>query len=545
MIRFVNKNICRLRILEIDNNDLLLFGTISFPFPEEDYEIVFANDRGESFDVQFDQYSFADYAFGECIGQRRGFSATIPLSSPLQDTQLRCYLKYKGISTDLYLNYGKWAKLSNKMKRSYFAKNGIVVQPIRHGISVKKHNKNMHYNLKYALSLFKRKQYKAAYFRLLAGFLNARKKWHGDKVWLFLDRIESAEENSEFFYRYVQGLKDKHLKAYYILSPNCEAYSELKRKYNVVEYGSFKYKILHLMADISFASVFRLPSIEKHEYIKDLYPTRVYLQHGLVEKDISSSWNRLYTNDRIFITSSQVEYDAALHFSYGFTEREVKLTGMPRYDILYRLAQKTSARNVICFAPTWRKNLVISGKKITEDYPYNPAFRDSEFFQFYNNLINDSRILETMEKHGYRGVLQLHPFFKQQATDFQTNKCITIVPSQSNYEEKFKNKAMVVTDYSSIAFDFAYINSPVVYAQFDKDQFYDHHSYDEGTYDYEQEGYGPVCYNYEDTVNAIVKMIENNCALEGEYLHRRNTFFAHIDDNNCERIYNEVQKLLL
>ena len=35
--------------------------------------------------------------------------------------------------------------------------------------------------------------------------------------------------------------------------------------------------------------------------------------------------------------------------------------------------------------------------------------------------------------------------------------------------------------------------------------FYKNHVYKEGFFDYEKHGFGPVCYNYEDTVDTLIK----------------------------------------
>ena len=56
-------------------------------------------------------------------------------------------------------------------------------------------------------------------------------------------------------------------------------------------------------------------------------------------------------------------------------------------------------------------------------------------------------------------------------------------------------------------------------------------------------GFGPVCDDYETTVQAIIKAIENDCVMEDKYKQRVDNFFAYRDGRNCERIYNEILKL--
>ena len=59
---------------------------------------------------------------------------------------------------------------------------------------------------------------------------------------------------------------------------------------------------------------------------------------------------------------------------------------------------------------------------------------------------------------------------------------------------------------------------------------------------FEKMGFGPVTKNYEDTVNEIVKAIDNGCKKDKKYISRVNSFFKYFDDNNCKRIYEEILK---
>ena len=71
------------------------------------------------------------------------------------------------------------------------------------------------------------------------------------------------------------------------------------------------------------------------EYIKDLYKYKfVFLQHGVIESDLSKWLHRHNKNIKLFITSAKQEYDSILNGKYGYTDKKVKLTGLPRFDTL-------------------------------------------------------------------------------------------------------------------------------------------------------------------------------------------------------------------
>ena len=72
--------------------------------------------------------------------------------------------------------------------------------------------------------------------------------------------------------------------------------------------------------------------------------------------------------------------------------------------------------------------------------------------------------------------------------------------------------------------------------------FFEGQIYDEGYFSYEDDGFGPVCYDYESTVDAIIGYIENDCKNPQKYIDRVNAFFQYNDTNNCERIYKAITK---
>lgn len=108
----------------------------------------------------------------------------------------------------------------------------------------------------------------------------------------------------------------------------------------------------------------------------------------------------------------------------------------------------------------------------------------------------------------------------------------------------FARNKLLITDFSSVAFDFAYLRKPVIYCQFDADNFFNGgHDYKRGYFDYERDGFGEVEYDLESTVDRIIEYMENDCKLKDKYRERIDKFFAFNDQNNCQRVYEEIIKL--
>ena len=148
-----------------------------------------------------------------------------------------------------------------------------------------------------------------------------------------------------------------------------------------------------------------------------------------------------------------------------------------------------------------------------------------------------------MRANGYTGRVVLHTHHRVQIKDFQDNDTICLVRDGIDYQEEFQKNALLITDFSSVAFDFAYLKKPVIYAQFDRDTFFQGQVYDKGYFDYELDAFGPVCYDYEATVHTIIRYVENGCRLDKEYDERSSRFYRWFDHNNCRRVYEEIRSL--
>ena len=91
---------------------------------------------------------------------------------------------------------------------------------------------------------------------------------------------------------------------------------------------------------------------------------------------------------------------------------------------------------------------------------------------------------------------------------------------------------------------YAFLKKPVVYSQFDKEQFFSgEHSYTKGYFSYEDNGFGPVCYDIDTTVEEMIKVIENDCANTEKYISRIEEFYEYFDENSCQRVYEAIRKL--
>ena len=102
-----------------------------------------------------------------------------------------------------------------------------------------------------------------------------------------------------------------------------------------------------------------------------------------------------------------------------------------------------------------------------------------------------------------------------------------------SYQELFNESAILITDYSSVAFDFAYLKKPVIYYQKG-----DGRPNEKAYFDYETMGFGDISSDEDELVDRIIHYLENGCVMEENFKERVDEFFKFKDKNNCKRVYD-------
>lgn len=537
-----NKNMLTICFINIKASEVEIIGKLNCPFPYDDYK-VYIECNGKRKQIKFDEKFNPDNKNGlfEEIFKYRPFviREKINLNS-LNNIQF--FFKYKNEKeTKVLVNFYTHGKLS-RTNSLHYNKKGLTIYKKGETIKIEPYHITLALKMEFHLiaQLIKRLKIKQLLYRLIYHLCNIFKT---KEIWLISDRISTANDNGMHFFKYVNSLNEKKKKFYFVIDKNCKDYLAMKKYGKVIAYNSFKYKIFFLLSNkivSSQADEFLTNAFGKmNKYYRDLYNFDfVFLQHGIIKDDLST-WLNIYSkNIHMFVTSAQEEYDSIINGNYGFKYDVVKLTGLPRYDNL-----KNDPQKIIAIMPTWRQNISTKNDVVTGIRQYSKKFKESDYFSFYNKLINDKRLLNVMKKNGYKGIFVNHPSHVANSVDFNSNDIFLVNDGYADYQEIFKNASLMVSDFSSVPFDFAYLYKPVIYTQFDKETFFKSHTYTKGYFDYEKNGFGPVLYDYENTVNEIIKYIENGCVIEKKYKERIDKFYKYHDKKNCERVYKEINKL--
>ncbi|HET6166132.1 MAG TPA: glycosyltransferase [Marmoricola sp.] len=377
----------------------------------------------------------------------------------------------------------------------------------------------------------------------------ARSRWARSRygaAWLVMDRLHDADDNGERLFEYLRRDR-KEIPAWFTVQRGTGAWRGLRRRFGrrVVAHGSLRWKLIALNAEHLLSSHADLPVIAPRE----LEPLGVrprwrftFLQHGVIKDDLST-WLNVKPLD-LFVTSTRAEYESVVadHTGYVFTTREAVLTGLPRFDRLREIGARVDPadRNLVLVAPTWRSWLTGDMDIVSQRRDLAPTVLESEFVRSWLAVLTSDRLRAVAESRG--AVIGFLPHPNLQPVLDQLDLPSWVRPltfADNDVQELFARSAVLVTDYSSMAFNTAYLDRPVVYFQFDRDRVLGgEHVGSKGYFEYERDGYGPVVADAEKAVEAVVAALEDGLA--PEYRRRIEEAFPERDGRCCERVTEAV-----
>ncbi|MCZ7833612.1 CDP-glycerol glycerophosphotransferase family protein [Atlantibacter hermannii] len=363
-------------------------------------------------------------------------------------------------------------------------------------------------------------------------------------AWLFMDRDTQADDNAEHLYRYVQ--QNHHAnKIYFILRKDSHDWSRLENDgFNLIAFGSEEHedalrscdKVISSHAD-KYVTNYLGPKMLEGKHF-------VFLQHGVTKDDISGWLNRKENID-CFVTASVNEYDSICQDNtrYYYGKKEVVLTGFPRHDKL--IHNKGKHENLIIIMPTWRLNIVgpvINGGNERE---INEDFMSTSFAVNWSNFLHSEKLKDLATKFNYRVAFFPHANIQPYLSMFNVPEYINVVThSEGSIQNLFNKASLMITDYSSVAFELAIQEKQTIYFQFDEDDcFSGSHIYSKGYFDYRRDGFGPVVNTLESLIYSLENALKREAIPEMKIIDRiRNTFPCR-DGKCCERTYNAICEL--
>ena len=349
------------------------------------------------------------------------------------------------------------------------------------------------------------------------------------KVWLISERPNEARDNGYVFYSFLVRTHPE-INAFYLISktsPDLNKIRKINGKY--IKFGSFKHYFYFAGCKYSISST--VEWLAPNSYLllfqnKIGFPHKnIFLQHGIIDTNMDFL-HKKFNNLHLFICGAEPEYnDVLLNYGYG---DGTAYTGLARFDNYLDLKLKKQ----ILVMPTWRRG--------ADDID----IKKSDYFKYWTSFLNNKTLFELLERSGVRLYFYIHPVFQKYINYFKSNSENVFIADFAHYDVQklLMESKLLITDYSSVLFDFAFMKKPTLYYQFDRESYYMSH-YKKGYFSYDKDAFGYVCLNEKNLINKIEDSMTNDFVFPKEFIKNFERFFVLHDADNCKRIYEAIIKL--
>ncbi|MDY4769741.1 MAG: CDP-glycerol glycerophosphotransferase family protein [Lachnospiraceae bacterium] len=369
--------------------------------------------------------------------------------------------------------------------------------------------------------------YRRAQIRLFWAYYAARIMSKKNILLLYEKNSSRYEESASVLYEKLldQGYKN----AYFIIDRSYEHLDEIPEKYrsNLVYKGTFRHYLYFFMAKTFIGSEMRAHAIDlrvQNKYaikrLADKNINYVFLQHGVMYMvSLDSESRRFFKPDKLngiyrVVTSSEKE---AEHFiKLGRYKPEfMYVCGLPKFD---KNCLDSDADKIVIM-PTWRS------------WEYNDVRFDFESSKYYQMIC---RIFESIpEEYHEKIVILPHPLFFDfvKDVDFGLKKYFD---SNTKYDEILRKTRVLITDYSSIAYDAFYRGSNVIFYWEEKDECLKEYGASAKLMLNEENVFGDICYCSEDLQRVFLKNYHQ--PQEKQFVERYREIVEFHDGKNTERL---------
>lgn len=352
------------------------------------------------------------------------------------------------------------------------------------------------------------------------------------QIWLISERGFDARDNGYVLYKYIIT-NHKDINAFYIISKESPDFYKIKQLRNYVIYGSLKHYCLYIAAKVRMST--HVYSFAPGNYIGEYFKLKnhhkkidVFLQHGISHHKISFL-EKNNNNCDLFICGAKPEFEY-INNCCGYPEGVAKYTGFPRFDNYHPFYKKKQ----ILIMPTWRQYL--NSCSLND-------FLKTDYFIKWNGLLNSQSLEMLSKEYNFNIVFYPHVSMLEYSHLFKSNFIKIVSFNNQDIQDLLKESSILITDYSSVSFDFAYMRKNIIYFQFDKQEFYEKH-YKKSYFIYERDGFGPVCENEFDVIKALEDSLKSDCKVPSNIQMKINNFFPLYDSNNCERVFQAIKAKL-
>lgn len=372
---------------------------------------------------------------------------------------------------------------------------------------------------------------------MVAPFYRIKEK----NLWIICEDPKEARDNGYFFFKY---LREQHPEQHcvYAINKTSPDYTKVCSLGETVEYGSLRHWVLYLASKIQISSQKAGNPNAAVFYFLEVYGLlknrRLFLQHGVTKDDCKWLYYDVTKMSR-FVCGAYPEFEY-VNNRFGYPKGSVCYTGMCRFDGLHSQIVDPS---LILIMPTWREWIADEDHRLQE-IEGTREISKTNYFVKWREFIQHPMLAELSEKYGVHFVFFPHRNMQKYMQYFPKSMKHIEIADGHKYEvqDLLKRASLMITDYSSVFFDFLYMKKPLIFYQFDYEQFRKG-QYEEGYFMYKN---NPFAKSYEDVSEVMVAVensIQNHYSITPDYERAHADYFRLYDQNNSERVFRVAQEL--
>ncbi|OAT81593.1 hypothetical protein A6P54_12525 [Bacillus sp. MKU004] len=349
-------------------------------------------------------------------------------------------------------------------------------------------------------------------------------------IWIVGERPYKAQDTGYHFFKYMrEHHPDKNV--FYVIEKDSPERKNVEPFGNVLTFKSKQhiwYSILATKVISSHHPDYLYP-IRTPKFKRAVKATKVFLQHGVMgTKNMVANYgkNAPGFNTDLFLVSSDFEKKMIVN-DFGYKPGEVFVTGLSRFDQL--LNDDLRTKNQLLIIPTWRDWIT------TEE-----GFLESEYYYKYKELVYHPDLHSLATRNEMEIVLCLHPNM-QRFTKYFIDAPVTIInQGDVDVQKLLKESAIMITDYSSVGFDFSFLNKPIIYYQFDRNRFIGKRP---SHLDLDKDLPGSIVKDISGLLKALRLYGDNHFNMLPENKLKSDKFLKYRDRHASERIYNVISQI--
>jgi len=267
----------------------------------------------------------------------------------------------------------------------------------------------------------------------------------------------------------------------------------------------------------------------------DTYHSKAQEMDSILFRAKQTIKNRLfpytnYINDPSLVLALSEETRNLFSQAFRVNKEKVIITGYPRNDQLFNSPIEGRAQAA-------KKQKII----------YMPTYRNQQgscFDLFMQYRFQPEKFEKFLSQNNAQLYIKLHPFNRPSEKTLQQIEALQSIHfiEKDDIYESLSDYDILITDFSSIYFDFLLTDKPIIFAPFDKESYLkkDREFY----FNYDDVTPGLQAHNWTEIIEFIEQSLSDTDHFKLEREQIRNKYHSYIDNQSTERVYKAISHLL-